>query len=71
MTGLLQSPDEIFRTLERNDFARWPNDFRQIDSRIARAGADIENAFANCHTGPLPAIQNYRTPHAMLQPEPR
>jgi hypothetical protein len=44
------------RTLERYDLAGWPDDFREIDSRIPGTRSDIEHAFADCDPGPLPAI---------------
>ena len=57
------------RTLKRDDFTGWSDDFRKIDSRVPRARANIEDAFAHGDTGSLPAIQNYRTPDTMLQSE--
>lgn len=63
--------DEILRTFKRHDFAARPDDFRKIDRRIAGTCADIEDAFTHGDPGPLPAIQNYRTPDTVLQSEPR
>jgi|SRR6187549_337384 hypothetical protein len=69
-TGLFHCADEVLGTLERNDFTGWSDDFCKIDSRVPRARAHIQDAFAHGDTGSLPAIQNYRTPDTMLQSEP-
>jgi hypothetical protein len=70
-TGLFHRADEVLGTLKGNNFASSPDDFGKIDGRVARAGTYVENVFANRDTGSLPAIQNYRTPDTMLQPESR
>ena len=67
--GPFHRADEVLGTLKRNDFTGWSDDFRKIESRVPRARADIEDAFAHGDTGFLPAIQNYRAPDAMLQSE--
>jgi hypothetical protein len=61
--------DKVFRSLDRDHFAGRADDLGKIDSGIARASSDIEHALAHGDTGSLPAIQNHRTPNAMLQSE--
>ena len=41
----------------------------QIDGGIAWAGSNIEHTSASRNAGLLPAFQNHRPPHSMLQPE--
>ena len=65
-TRLFHRADEVLGTLKRNHFAGRSDDFRKIDSRVPRARAHVEDAFADGDTGSLPAIQNYRTPDTML-----
>src|SRR6266542_5219436 len=60
---------EIAGAFECDYFAMSPNNFRKIDSGVARTCADIENAFASSDASPFPAIQHNWTPHVMLQAE--
>ncbi len=54
---------------ERYHFTGGPDDLSQINGRVAGTGSDVEHAFANCDAGPLPTIQNNRSPDTMLQAE--
>src|SRR5207302_3202120 len=70
-TRFFHRTDELVRALERDHFAGRPDNFRKIDSRITRAGADIEHATANSDASLLPGLQSYWAPDAMLQSESR
>ena len=51
--------------------ASWPDDFRKVNSRVPGTRTHVEDALADCDPGSLPAIQNYRAPHTVLQSESR
>ena len=59
--------NEFVGTLNRHDLAGWPDDLRQIRCDIARACADIDDALAYVNAGTLPAVENVRAPHPVLQ----
>jgi hypothetical protein len=60
---------KFLRTFERYDFTVGPDDFSQINGRVAGTGSQVEHTFANCDSGPLPTIQSNRSPDAMLKAE--
>lgn len=66
---LLNRADKIMRTLDRDDASAPADDFRKIDSRIARPGANVENAATGFDAGIGPTLQNNRLPGAMLNAE--
>jgi len=68
--GVLNRVDKITRALDCDDSSGWSNDFGKIDSRITGTGANVEHMFADSDAGSLPAIQDDRTPDAVLQSEP-
>jgi len=62
----LERVDKITRAFDCDDSSAASNNSRKIDSRIAGAGAEIEHAASNRDARLFPAVQNHRTPGAML-----
>jgi hypothetical protein len=67
---VLDRVNEIGRTLDRDDFSGRADEFGKIDRRVPWTRADIEHFAAGSNAGFFPAIQNDRSPGAMLHTEP-
>src|SRR4051794_8484771 len=71
LTPLARRREETRGAFHPEDGTRRADDFRQIGRRVTRPRTDIDHPPAVRDADALPAFRDRRTPHAMLQTEPR
>jgi len=68
-TSPVQCVEKAPRAIDGDDASFRTNDLREIECRVARAAADVDQRLANGEAGALPRRQCARSPDTVLQPE--